>query len=162
MARAQAFKALAARYRDDDDAQIFTALYVAGTQSQADQTYAAYLKPAAILKRQFAKHPDHPGVAHRLIHSCDAPPIADKGLPAARRYATLASDATHALHMPSRMFTQVGAWQDAASTAARPSSRRKTTTEIGCPMRLTTWFMHSCSSDANRQHDRCLTSSRVR
>lgn len=119
MARAQAFEALAARYRDDDDAQIFTALYVAGTQSQTDQTYAAYLKAAAILEQQFAKHPDHPGVAHRLIHSCDAPPIADKGLLAARRYATLAPDATHALHMLSRIFTQVGAWQDAASTNRR-------------------------------------------
>lgn len=110
--RAQAFEALAAKYPDDDEAQIFAALYVAGTQSQADQTYAAYLKAAAALEKQFAKHPDHPGVAHYLIHSYDAPPIAAKGLTAARRYSTIAPDAPHALHMPSHIFTRVGAWQD--------------------------------------------------
>ncbi len=114
-ARSKAFEALAARYPEDDEAQIFSALYVAGTQSQADQTYAAYLKAAAVLEKQFEKYPDHPGVAHYLIHSYDAPPIAIKGLPAARRYATLAPDAPHALHMPSHIFTRVGAWQDSVS-----------------------------------------------
>ena len=79
--RAQAFEELAARYPDDDEAQIFSALYIAGTQSQADQTYATYLKAAAILEKMFVKYPDHPGVAHYLIHSYDAPPIAQKGLP---------------------------------------------------------------------------------
>ncbi len=63
-ARAQAFEALAATYPQDDEAQIFAALYVAGTQSQADQSYAAYLKAAAVLEKQFVKYPDHPGVAH--------------------------------------------------------------------------------------------------
>jgi hypothetical protein len=63
---------------EDDEAQIFNALYIAGTQTQADQTYAAYLKAAAILEKQFVKYPDHPGVAHYLIHSYDAPPIAAK------------------------------------------------------------------------------------
>ena len=124
-ARAQAFEALAARYPDDDEAQIFAALYVAGTQSQADQTYAAYLKAAAVLEKQFVKYPDHPGVAHYLIHSYDAPPIAAKGLPAARRYATLAPDAPHALHMPSHIFTRVGAWQDAVSTNRRSADVAK-------------------------------------
>ncbi len=73
---AQAFEALAARYPDDDEAQIFYALYLAGTQSLADQTYASDLKAAAILEKQFVKHPDHPGVAHYLIHCYDAAPIA--------------------------------------------------------------------------------------
>ena len=91
--RAQAFEALAAKYPSDDEAQIFAALYVAGTQSQADQTYAAYLKAAAVLEKYFAKYPDHPGVAHYLVHSYDAPPIAAKGLVAARRYASIAPDA---------------------------------------------------------------------
>jgi hypothetical protein len=112
LARAQAFEALAAKYADDDEAQIFAALYVAGTQSQADQTYAAYLKAAAVLEKQFTKYPDHPGVAHYLIHSYDAPPIAAKGLEAARRYSKIAPDAPHALHMPSHIFTRVGAWED--------------------------------------------------
>lgn len=64
---------LAARYPTDDEAKIFPALYVAGTQAQSDQTCAAYLKSATILEGQFAKHPDHPGVAHYLLHSYDAP-----------------------------------------------------------------------------------------
>ena len=117
--RSQAFAALAAKYTDDDEAQIFAALYLAGTQSQADQTYAAYLQAAAVLEKQFLKYPDHPGVAHYLIHSYDAPPIAARGLDAARRYAGIAPDAPHALHMPSHIFTRVGAWQDSVITNRR-------------------------------------------
>ena len=117
--RAKAYEALAQRYPTDDEAQIFFALYLAGTQTKADQTYAAYLKAASILEEEFKKYPDHPGVAHYLIHSYDAPPIADKGLIAARRYATIAPDAPHALHMPSHIFTRVGSWQESAATNLR-------------------------------------------
>ena len=119
IARAKAYEALAARYPADDEAQIFYALYNAGTQTQADQTYAAYLKSAAILEDEFKKYPDHPGVAHYLIHSYDAPPLAEKGLVAARRYATIAPTAPHALHMPSHIFTRVGSWQESAATNVR-------------------------------------------
>ena len=118
-ARAKAYEALAKRYPDDDEAQIFSALYIAGTQTQADQTYAAYLKAAAILEAQFRKYPDHPGVAHYLIHSYDAPPIAEQGTHAARRYADIAPAAPHALHMPSHIFTRVGSWQESAATNLR-------------------------------------------
>jgi tetratricopeptide (TPR) repeat protein len=118
-ARAKAFEALAARYPADDEARIFSALYIAGTQTQADQTYASYLKAAAILEEEFRKYPDHPGVAHYLIHSYDAPPIADKGLVAARLYAGIAPAAPHALHMPSHIFTRVGSWQESAATNER-------------------------------------------
>jgi hypothetical protein len=128
--RAKAFEALAARYPNDDEAQIFSALYTAGTQSQADQTYAAYLKAAAILEEQFKKHPDHPGVAHYLIHSYDAPPIAQKGLVAARRYATIAPDAPHALHMPSHIFTRVGAWEESVATNERSAEVAKRAGDI--------------------------------
>src|SRR3954447_19999838 len=121
-ARSKAFEALAAKYPDDDEAQIFSALYLAGTQSQADQTYAAYTRAVAILEPQFKKHPDHPGVAHYLIHSYDAPPIAQKGLVAARRYAGIAPDAPHALHMPSHIFTRVGAWEESVATNLRSAA----------------------------------------
>ena len=117
--RSKAYEALAAKYPNDDEAQIFNALYLAGTQSQADQSYAAYRKAAAALELQFAKHPDHPGVAHYLIHSYDAPPIAKDGLTAARRYAVIAPDAPHALHMPSHVFTRVGAWEESIATNRR-------------------------------------------
>jgi tetratricopeptide (TPR) repeat protein len=119
LARAKAYETLAAKYPDDDEAQIFYALYLAGTQTASDQAYSAYLKAAAILEKQFAKHPDHPGVAHYLIHSYDAPPIAAQGLPAARRYVVIAPDAPHALHMPSHIFTRVGAWTDSTTTNRR-------------------------------------------
>lgn len=118
-ARAKAYEALAAKYTEDDEAQIFSALYLAGTQAPSDQTYAAWSKAAAILEPQFAKYPNHPGVAHYLLHSYDAPPIAHKGVVAARRYASIAPDAPHALHMPSHIFTRVGAWQDSAATNRR-------------------------------------------
>jgi hypothetical protein len=64
-----AFETLAARYADDDETQIFDALYLTASQSLADKSYARALKAASILEPQFAKHPDHPGVAHYLIHS---------------------------------------------------------------------------------------------
>ena len=111
-----AFEHVAARFPEDDEAQIFSALYLASTQDPSEQTFAVTLKAATILEAQFKKHPDHPGVAHYLIHSYDYPPIADKGLAAARRYAAIAPSAPHALHMPSHIFTRVGAWTDSADS----------------------------------------------
>lgn len=121
-ARAQAYEKLAAKYPLDDEAQIFYAVYLAATQALTDKSYAASLKAAAILEKQFKKYPQHPGVAHYLIHSYDYPPIAQKGVNAARRYAKIAPDAPHALHMPSHIFTRVGAWEDAAQTNARSAA----------------------------------------
>jgi tetratricopeptide (TPR) repeat protein len=125
LARAKAYEALAAKYPDDDEAQIFYAVYLAATQLPSDQAYSAYRKAAGILEKQFAKHPNHPGVAHYLIHSYDAPPIAAQGVPAARRYAEIAPDAPHALHMPSHIFTRVGAWADSAATNRRSATVAK-------------------------------------
>ena len=82
------------------------------TLNPNDKTYANQLKAAGILEKVFAEQPNHPGVAHYLIHSYDFPPIAQKGLPAAQAYAAIAPAAPHALHMPSHIFTRVGAWQD--------------------------------------------------
>lgn len=123
--RARAFEALAARYPNDDEAQIFYALYLAATQSLADQSYKTYLTAAESLEKQFAKYPDHPGIAHYLIHCYDAPPIASKGLPAARRYASIAPSAPHALHMPSHIFTRVGSWPESIVTNERSAAVAK-------------------------------------
>src|SRR5688572_32299345 len=71
VARAKAYEALAAKYPDDDEAQIFYAVYLAGTQLQSDQTYAAYLKAADILEVQFKKHPQHPGAARSEEHTSE-------------------------------------------------------------------------------------------
>jgi tetratricopeptide (TPR) repeat protein len=119
LARSAAYQKLAAKYPKDDEAQIFNALYLIAVQQASDQTYAESLKAAAILEKQFAKYPNHPGVAHYLIHAYDAPPIAQKGLPSAKKYANIAPAAPHALHMPSHIFTRVGAWPDSAATNRR-------------------------------------------
>ena len=122
---ADAFEALATRYKDDDETQIFSALYLTASQPLSDKTYARALKAAAILDAQFVKHPDHPGVAHYLIHAYDFPPIAQKGLPAAFCYADIAPGASHALHMPSHIFTRVGLWKESVDTNGRSAAAAK-------------------------------------
>jgi hypothetical protein len=112
LAYAKAMEALAARYPKDDEAQIHYALALNTSAPPADKTYANQLKGAAILEEIAKRQPQHPGVAHYLIHLYDYPPIADKGIEAARRYAKIAPDAPHALHMPSHIFTRVGYWQE--------------------------------------------------
>jgi len=126
-----AFVEVAERFPEDDEAQIFSALYVTVTQDPTEQTFASALKAAAILEGQFKKHPDHPGVAHYLIHSYDYPPIAEKGLTAAKRYSEIAPSAPHALHMPSHIYTRVGAWQDSAASNVRAASVAKAEKAFG-------------------------------
>jgi hypothetical protein len=127
-----AFEIVAKRFPEDDEAQIFSAIYLTATQSPAEQTFASALKAAGILEVQFRKHPDHPGVAHYLIHSYDYPPIAEKGLSAARRYSEIAPSAPHALHMPSHIFTRVGAWTDSARMNERSAAaaRKESTDQL--------------------------------
>jgi len=74
------------------------------------------LKAGAILEPLFATHPDHPGLAHYIIHCYDVPPLAPRALAAARRYAQIAPSAPHALHMPSHTFTRLGLWQESIAT----------------------------------------------
>jgi tetratricopeptide (TPR) repeat protein len=115
----KAMDALAQKYPSDDEAQIFYAITLNVAASANDKTYANQLKGAAILDPIFRRQPRHPGVAHYLIHLHDTPALAEKGLDAARRYAAIAPAAPHAQHMPSHIFTRVGAWQDSiASNAA--------------------------------------------
>lgn len=115
----KAMEAVAQRYPQDDEAQIYYALALDVAASPADKTYANQLKAAAILEGIFKRQPQHPGVAHYLIHSYDYPPIADKGLDAATRYSKIAPTAPHAQHMPSHIFTRVGYWKESiASNAA--------------------------------------------
>lgn len=117
-----AMATLAARYPDDMEASILSALATSANFNPADKTYANQLKAASILEPLFKAHPDHPGIAHYLIHSYDYPPIAKQGLEAAKSYAKIAPDAPHALHMPSHIFTRVGHWHD--SVAANRASAK--------------------------------------
>jgi hypothetical protein len=109
---------LAQRYPNDDEAQIHYALALNTSASPADKTYASQLKGAAILEPISQRQPEHPGVAHYLIHLYDYPPIAEKGLDAARRYAKIAPAAAHAQHMPSHIFTRVGYWSESIASNA--------------------------------------------
>jgi hypothetical protein len=117
-AYAKAMEQVAQRYPKDDEAQIHYALALNTSASAADKTYANQLKGAAILEPIFERQPRHPGVAHYLIHLYDYPPIAEKGLKAARLYAKIAPDAAHAQHMPSHIFTRVGYWQESIDSNA--------------------------------------------
>jgi hypothetical protein len=113
---AKAMEALAQRYPKDDEAQIHYALALNTSALPADKTYANQLKGAAILEPIQKRQPQHPGVAHYLIHLYDYPPIADKGLNAARVYAKIAPGAAHAQHMPSHIFTRVGSWKESIAS----------------------------------------------
>jgi len=118
-------EALAAKYPDDDEAQIFYAITLNVAASPADKTYANQLKGAAILEPIWQRQPQHPGVAHYLIHLYDYPPIAARGLTAALRYSKIAPNAPHAQHMPSHIFTRVGYWKEsiAANLASVEAAR---------------------------------------
>jgi tetratricopeptide (TPR) repeat protein len=108
----QVMEQLSVRYPDDREAAIFYALALDATASPSDKTYTNQKKAAAILEKIFAEQPNHPGVAHYLIHSYDSAPLAERGLPAAICYAKIAPSVPHALHMPSHIFTRLGQWQD--------------------------------------------------
>jgi tetratricopeptide (TPR) repeat protein len=101
-------KKLYESYPDDHEAAAFYALSLLATGESLPNRKEA----AAILEKLFATDPDHPGVAHYLIHSYDTPSLAELGIPPARRYAQIAPAAPHALHMPSHIFARVGLWQD--------------------------------------------------
>jgi tetratricopeptide (TPR) repeat protein len=112
----KAMEALAQKYPNDDEAQIFYAITLNVAASPNDKTYANQLKGAALLEPIFRRQPRHPGVAHYLIHLYDTPTLAEKGLDAAKRYASIAPAAPHAQHMPSHIFTRVGAWNESIAS----------------------------------------------
>jgi tetratricopeptide (TPR) repeat protein len=101
------------RYPDDREAAIFYSLALLGTAPPSDKTYANQKKAGAILNGVLPLQPDHPGVAHYLIHSFDYPELAELALPAARSYSRIAESSPHALHMPSHIFVRLGLWDDA-------------------------------------------------
>jgi hypothetical protein len=126
LAYEKAMEKVAAKYTDDPEARIFYALSLDQTNLPTDKTYANLLKAAGILEKEYQTQPDHPGIAHYIIHSYDVPALAPKALGAAERYAKIAPDAPHALHMPSHTFTRVGYWQESIeSNIASAAAARK-------------------------------------
>ena len=100
------------QYPDDLEAGAFYALSLLAAQTPGDKSHTAQKKAVAVLEPLFQKQPDHPGLAHYIIHSCDTPDLAPMGLDAARRYADIASSSAHAVHMPSHIFARLGLWQE--------------------------------------------------
>ena len=112
---------VAARDPRDEEAQVFQALALiaAGQLAATDTTYANQRRAAAILDPIFVRHPDHPGLAHYLIHAFDSPALAPLAAGAAERYAAIAPAVPHAQHMPSHIFVRLGRWEDAVASNAR-------------------------------------------
>jgi len=116
----------------DGEASAFYALSLIAIPAEGEADLANRKAAIAILNPLFAAEPDHPGAAHYLIHACDTPQLAPQGLAAARRYAQIAPDSSHALHMPSHIFARLGLWQEminsnlAAAAAAAEATKAGT------------------------------------
>jgi tetratricopeptide (TPR) repeat protein len=112
----KAMEQLTQRYPDDFEAWTYYALTLQASAPKSDKTYANQLKSAEILERLFKQNPDHPGVAHYLVHAYDYPPLADRGIRIAGLYAKIAPAAPHARHMPSHIYSMVGMWEDSIAS----------------------------------------------
>ncbi len=117
-----AMRSVMEAHPDDPEAAIFYGRIVVGNAPPDDLTYARQLHAAEVMEPIFEAQPEHPGLAHYLIHAYDAPPIAERGLDAALRYADIAPDAPHALHMPTHIFTRVGKWEESIELNARSAA----------------------------------------
>jgi tetratricopeptide (TPR) repeat protein len=131
-AYSEAMEKLRLQMPDDVEVGSFAALSLVALADQDVDSLNNQKKAIAILDRLFEKYPDHPGVAHYLIHAADRPELAPQGLTAARRYAAIAPDSPHALHMPSHIFARLGLWQDSidsniasSASAARAAEQHK-------------------------------------
>jgi tetratricopeptide (TPR) repeat protein len=108
----KAMRELSERYPDDFEAQVYYALTLQASAPKTDLTYANQFKSAAILEKLYLQNPQHPGITHYLIHAYDFAPLAEKGIPAARRYADIAPAVPHARHMPAHIYSMTGLWED--------------------------------------------------
>jgi len=111
-AYAKAMEGVYQRNPKDREAAVFYALSLLASGAEDDPTLANAKKAVAILEKGFDEQPDHPGIAHYIIHSCDNPAMASLALTAARKYASIAPSSPHAVHMPSHIFARLGLWQD--------------------------------------------------
>jgi len=136
-ARARAYSAAMGKvyekYPHDHEAAAFYALSLLASEPDDDTTFANRKKAGAILEKLFDAEPNHPGIAHYLIHTYDKPQLAQLGLPAARRYAQIAPSAPHAVHMPSHIFARVGDWPASiqSNLASIAATRKATEMHMG-------------------------------
>jgi hypothetical protein len=111
-AYAKAMQGVYQRYPDDHEAAVFYALSLLASGPERDPNLTNAKAAVAILTKLYEQQPNHPGIAHYIIHSCDNPAMASLALPAAREYASIAPSSPHAVHMPSHIFARLGLWQD--------------------------------------------------
>lgn len=128
----RAMSELAKHYPEDSEAQAFYALSLLALPDKSDDL-ANRKKVIAILNRLWTAQPEHPGAVHYLIHAADTPELAPEALAAARRYAKIAPDSSHALHMPSHIFVRLGLWQESISSnqAAAAAAAEATERHMG-------------------------------
>jgi hypothetical protein len=131
LAYEHATETVAAQNPADIEARIFWALAIAQSALPTDKSFAQNLRAAEILEPLYKKMPNHPGLAHYIIHTYDVPALADKALPAARAYADIAPAVPHALHMPSHTFTRVGLWKESVATNIKSAAEAEKTNGTG-------------------------------
>lgn len=147
--------AVSAAYPDDVEATIFYALALAAAADPADKTYAKQLKAGAILESLFVQYPDHPGLAHYIIHAYDVPPLAARALGAARRYSEIAPGSPHALHMPSHTFTRIGDWQSSVDANIASAAAARTDGQTGEELHASDYMIYAylqTARDSAAQH----------
>jgi hypothetical protein len=132
-AYSRAMEKVSERDPNDHEAAAFYALSLLAAEPDHDKNDEYRKKAAAVLEKLFAEEPNHPGVAHYLIHTYDKPEMAQLGLPAARKYAQLAPAAPHALHMPAHIFARLGLWQDDIDSNVRSieATQKETAEHMG-------------------------------
>jgi hypothetical protein len=143
VAYSNAMNELAIQQPADTEAMIFYAISLTASAPPTDKTYANQLKAGAILESLWAKQPNHPGIAHYIIHTYDYPALADKARAAAERYASIAPSAAHALHMPSHTFTRVGMWQESVDANNRSMKAALSTGSIAEALHAADYAMYA-------------------
>ncbi|HWZ46512.1 MAG TPA: hypothetical protein VNW97_23765 [Candidatus Saccharimonadales bacterium] len=161
LAYESAMAAVSTAYAEDTEASIFYALALAAAADPADKTYTKQLKAGTILEKLFARYPDHPGLAHYIIHTYDVPPLAARAVGAARHYSEIAPSAPHALHMPSHTFTRVGYWQDSIDTNTAAAAAAQSEGQTGEELHATDYTVYAYLQTAQDRAAQHLVESSV-
>ncbi|MEO6525579.1 MAG: hypothetical protein ABIP93_03030 [Gemmatimonadaceae bacterium] len=143
LAYERAMSELVTRFPQDTEARIFHAIALTASALPTDKSYANQLKAGAVLESLLAAQPNHPGLAHYIIHTYDYPALAGRARSAARRYANIAPSAAHALHMPSHTFTRVGMWQESVNTNTRSIDAARSTGSIAEALHATDYAVYA-------------------
>ncbi len=127
----QAMASVATTNIADTEASVFYAISLIASAAPGDKSYANQIRAGAMLEQMWKRQPEHPGIAHYIIHAYDVPALAPQAQAAAQRYADIAPSAPHALHMPSHTFTRVGLWKESVNTNMKSMEAAKRDSSVG-------------------------------